>query len=245
METQLLLTCEHGGNRTPQEFTACFRNAESVLASHRGFDPGALELARYFARRFKSPLIYSTTTRLLVELNRSLHHRSLFSEFTRGLDRLQRDRIINEYYLPYRARVEHSIAASLSRGTAVLHLSLHSFTPNLNGVLRRADVGLLFDPSRQWETRIARAWQTTLRDRDTSLRVRRNYPYLGKADGLTTYLRRKWPEHEYAGIELEVNQCWVEKPAQEWRALQACLANSLDDVRRLIELGSWSDHDRE
>jgi hypothetical protein len=37
------------------------------------------------------------------------------------------------------------------------------------------------------------------------LRVRRNYPYLGKADGFTTYLRRHFPVDRYAGVEFEVN----------------------------------------
>ena len=36
------LTCEHGGNRIPREYAHLFRGARAVLASHRGWDPGAL-----------------------------------------------------------------------------------------------------------------------------------------------------------------------------------------------------------
>ncbi|MEO8932838.1 MAG: N-formylglutamate amidohydrolase, partial [Xanthomarina sp.] len=32
-----------------------------------------------------------------------------------------------------------------------------------------------------------------------------NYPYLGKADGFTSYLRKQFPKN-YLGIEIEVNQ---------------------------------------
>ena len=45
-DTRLLLTCEHGGNRIPPEYRALFRGATAALASHRGWDPGALALAR-------------------------------------------------------------------------------------------------------------------------------------------------------------------------------------------------------
>ena len=38
-----------------------------------------------------------------------------------------------------------------------------------------------------------------------ALNIRYNYPYLGKADGFTTYLRKQFPTN-YMGIEIEVNQ---------------------------------------
>ncbi|MNC89676.1 hypothetical protein D3C83_56490 [compost metagenome] len=38
------------------------------------------------------------------------------------------------------------------------------------------------------------------------MRVRRNYPYRGIADGLPTWLRRRYPNARYGGVELEVNQ---------------------------------------
>jgi hypothetical protein len=33
-----------------------------------------------------------------------------------------------------------------------------------------------------------------------------NYPYQGTSDGFTTHLRKKFPDSQYVGIELEVNQ---------------------------------------
>jgi hypothetical protein len=36
--------------------------------------------------------------------------------------------------------------------------------------------------------------------------VRRNYPYRGNADGLTTALRRVHGADRYVGIEVELNQ---------------------------------------
>jgi predicted N-formylglutamate amidohydrolase len=226
-KTRLLLTCEHGGNRAPREYVKLFRSAQTALDSHRGYDPGALELGKLLAKRLQAPFVYSTTTRLLVELNRSLHHRHLFSEFTRLLSPDQKRSILARHYHPYRRQVNDAIAAAIDHGDAVLHVSVHSFTPELNGQTRHADIGLLYDPSRPREKRLTRAWRDALRDLEPELRVRRNYPYLGKADGLTTYLRRRWSDDQYAGIELEVNQLWPEKPAAQWRRLKVRLAESL------------------
>ena len=47
-----------------------------------------------------------------------------------------------------------------------------------------------------------------MKDQNPELKIRFNYPYLGKADGFTTYLRKIFPEN-YIGIELEVNQKFV------------------------------------
>ena len=44
----VVLSCEHGGNIVPDEFSELFRNASDVLESHRGLDPGALELLKIF-----------------------------------------------------------------------------------------------------------------------------------------------------------------------------------------------------
>ena len=41
-----LITCEHGGNRIPPRYRDLFAGCEALLQSHRGYDPGALTLAR-------------------------------------------------------------------------------------------------------------------------------------------------------------------------------------------------------
>lgn len=223
----ILFTCEHGGNEVPPKFRPLFDGREDVLASHRGYDPGSLELAQAFARHFQAPLFFSTTTRLLVELNRSPGHRALFSEFTTTLDRRKKRELLDEYYFPYRRRVETAIAERIAMHSRVVHVSVHSFTPELNGIMRQADVGLLYDPRRPDERRICLAWQEALRSRRRELCVRRNYPYLGKSDGFTTYLRRQFAPDNYAGIELEVNQRWSAAPPSTWTALQIALVTGL------------------
>jgi predicted N-formylglutamate amidohydrolase len=202
----LLLTCEHGGNRIPPRYAWAFRGARQVLASHAGYDLGALSLARRLSRRLGVSLSGATVSRLLVDLNRSTDHPRLFSAYTAGLDAGERRRIIERYYLPHRDRVEERVRCLVENGEPVLHVAVHSFVPALNGTTRCADVGLLYDPARRGERRLCRSWADALRREAPSLRVRFNYPYRGTGDGLTTFLRRRFGAGQYWGIELEVNQ---------------------------------------
>ena len=48
----VVVTCEHGGNHIPALYRALFGDLQAALASHRGFDPGALEMAEDLARAF-------------------------------------------------------------------------------------------------------------------------------------------------------------------------------------------------
>ena len=57
--------------------------------------------------------------------------------------------------------------------------------------------------------------------------MRRNYPYAGKGDGLTSHLRRRFPPGAYVGIELEINQSIVFAAGRRWTALRGVLIDSL------------------
>lgn len=219
----LLLTCEHGGARIPRPYQHLFqsRAARRALDGHRGCDLGALSVARRLSRTLGAPLRASTVSRLLVDLNRSVGHPRLWSEFSRCLDLEERERLLSRYYFPHRDGVESWIEAHRRRGQRVLHVGVHSFAPRIEGHLRTADVGLLYDPERRAERLVCREWKRALADVDPALRVRRNYPYLGKSDGLVTHLRRVFDESQYVGIELELNQALLSTRAGLERASRA------------------------
>jgi predicted N-formylglutamate amidohydrolase len=222
----VLLTCEHGGNRVPAAFRRLFDPHRQLLNSHRGYDPGALELARVCARHLTVPLHFATVTRLLVELNRSLGHPALFSVVSKSLNSVERASLLETYYFPYRSRVEAEVAQAAKRGRRVIHVSFHTFTPQMDGVIRNADVGLLYDPRRPREVEFSALFKQSLAARRPGLTIRKNYPYLGKSDGFTTSLRKKWGDTVYLGIELEVNQRWPSSDPREWRLLQQAIAEA-------------------
>jgi predicted N-formylglutamate amidohydrolase len=222
-----LITCEHGGNRIPAPYRQWFREWGEPLESHRGYDPGALVMARALAQSFSAPLVISTVSRLLVDLNRSPGNPRVFSEATRGAPAKLREDIVGRHYLPYRTKIEHLVRQAVARGRRVIHISSHSFTPELHGKVRRADVGLLSDPARTGEVALCARWKAALAAIAPHLSVRRNYPYAGKGDGLTAYLRRHFPQRTYVGIELEINQRIVFAAGPAWTALRRALVSSL------------------
>ncbi len=224
---RFLITCEHGGNRIPPPYRHFFHGHEALLETHRGYDPGALIMARTVAAALSAPLHFSTTSRLLIDLNRSLGHARLYSEATRPAPAETHTEIRERYYLPYRQRIEREIASSIAQGHRVIHLSSHSFTPELEGNVRNADIGLLYDPSRMGERMLCSYWQQCLKQCAPELRVRRNYPYTGTSDGFTAYLRRRFAADDYLGIELEINQKHVLARNRHWRSLRNSVPQSL------------------
>jgi predicted N-formylglutamate amidohydrolase len=229
-----LVTCEHGGNRIPARYRDCFVGHEAMLQSHRGFDPGALTMARGLARALGATLFFSTISRLLVDLNRSSAHPRLHAECIRRLPDASRHQILAAYYLPLRARAEAAITHALTNGKRVIHLSSHSFTPELDGVVRTADVGLLYDPVRAGEAALCREWLARLKAQEPSLQVRRNYPYTGKSDGFTAYLRRRFAADEYIGVELEINQRLALVAGAARKRLQALVMSSLIEALAVV-----------
>ena len=229
----LVITCEHGGNEVPAAYAALFAGHQALLPTHRGWDPGALELAQQMAQALEAPLFAATTTRLLIDLNRSIGHRQLHSEATRSLPLALRRRMAAEHYRPYRDAVESEVARLVATGRRVIHIASHSFTPELHGVTRLADVAWLYDPGRAGEQALALRWLAALKKRRPDLRLRRNYPYEGKGDGLTSLLRQRHGSAQYVGIELEVNQRFVREGGEAWATLRSNITAALADVQAL------------
>jgi len=228
----LVLSCEHASNRVPEPWRKLFAGREAVLETHRGYDPGAAPIARWLASQLQAPLYQGEVSRLLVELNRSPGHPALFSEFTRPLGPVERRSLLDRYYHPYRKAVEEHIEQSLAGRGRVCQVALHSFTPELNGAVRKADIGLLYDPLRPLERGFCRAWQEAIEQRGGNWRVRRNYPYRGRADSFVTLLRRLFPAERYLGLELELNQRWPLQGGEKWDALQELIRDTLRKTLR-------------
>jgi predicted N-formylglutamate amidohydrolase len=212
---QILITCEHGGNKLPLKYKTLFKGHEALLDSHKGIDYGALELAEHIVSQFHFPFYFSKISRLVVELNRSLDSKELFSEVTAKLPEEEKEHILETVYYPYRDLVESKIDQLTKAGNTVYHISCHSFTPVLDGKERNADMGILFDPARKTETEFSENWMTILKKDMPDFVTKFNYPYKGTDDGFTTFLRTKFPDSKYAGIELEVNQKHLTSPLKD------------------------------
>jgi len=219
---RIVITCEHAGLDIPDSFKHLFAHTPEILQTHRGWDPGALEMAEFLSLKLSAPVFTCLTSRLLIEVNRSLHHPQLFSEFSQGLSSREKNTLINDIYFTYRNAVEESIGDSAE---PVLHLSIHTFTPVLNNEVRELEIGLLFDPKRTEETNFSKNVLTKLSDRLPGYRIQFNEPYKGVDDGFTTYLRTLFDDKSYRGIEVEINQKLV--GTAQWHLLKESLASCL------------------
>lgn len=225
---KLIVTCEHATPAIPARYRNHFAGYRHLLSTHFGSDIGALNLAGLISRSLRSPLIRSEVSRLLVDLNRSVGHPALFSAAVRPLGDNEKTRILNRYYIPYRTRVEAAIQKFIRAGCPVLHLSVHSFTPVMNGKIRKTSIGLLFDSKRKREREFCERLRRGIRKADPGWPVHFNLPYRGVTDGLTSAMRKRWKETDYRGIELEVNQNFFSgKNPRAWKPMAGAVAEAV------------------
>ena len=149
-----------------------------------------------------------------------------FSEFTSTLPKTARDQILAQYHQPYQQQVLQKIESMLQSQEKVVHISVHSFCPQLYGEIRNADIGFLYNPKHAIEKSLCLRWKKALTKVVPELRVRFNYPYLGITDGLCTLLRKRFAPDNYAGIELEMNQALTADPLNNQR-LQNLISETL------------------
>ena len=228
MNLRPIVTCEHAGNSVPLNYAHLFHGKEEILQSHRGWDPGAVEVAMALSKELSAPFFICETTRLLVEPNRSLHSEALFSEYSQSLTDAEKNHLLEIYYHPHRNAVEQLIRNS---SDGMLHLSIHTFTPVWDGCERTIDLGLLFDPDRSNEAKVCQDYRTKLKKSLPAMNIEFNAPYKGIDDGFTTYLRTQFDNDRYLGIEIEINQKFV--GTEKLKAISKALSASLRDFNLL------------
>jgi len=165
-----------------------------------------LSLAKQVSKAENAPMFFTEISRLLVDCNRSISHRNVYGPAFQDVSPEIKEQIANDYYHPYRLSIVDAIERFHKKDLKVLHCAFHSFTPVLNGEERTAEFGLLYDPARSSEMVWADVIMDRMKEQDFPWRARRNYPYLGKSDGFTKFLRGQFSPKIYAGFELEFNQ---------------------------------------
>ena len=213
---RLLLTCEHASKAVTGSLKKKLNIPPSVLNSHRGWDPGTLELARAIADATHTKIFQpASTSRLVIDLNRTETNPEVFSKWSRdNLSATERQKLTAQHRKFRRAALATANQMLLTPKDHVIHLSIHSFTPVMRGQRRSTDIGILFDPERPREKKLANQLihilkTEAIKEEIGGLRIDANKPYLGTADGHTTELRRRLSPARYSGIEIEVNQRFV------------------------------------
>lgn len=232
-QTVLVLSCEHAVDTIPSEYSALFQEPLSHADERKSMDQGALNITKQISQQLNCPYTQSTVSRLLIDCNRSLSHSRCFSKYTKSLPFIEKQQLIDQYYTPFREQTQRLIETHIQNDQQVLHLSIHTFAPVLKGFRQNAGIGLLYNSKRHGEKEVARIWHGLLLQETPDYRIRYNYPFPGDSNSFTKSLRRLYPEKDYLGIEVEINQLLLSTPETE-KEVAFALANSLHELIALL-----------
>jgi len=149
----VVLVCDHAANRIPRRLGTLGLDA-ARLTDHIAWDPGAADVARRLSAHLDAPLVLSGYSRLVIDCNRPLRSAESIAEQSggvpvpgnRGVSPRERERRIDELFRPYHDAIDRLLDGRGARPT--LLLSIHSFTPALNGRLRPWQIGVSY--GRDW-----------------------------------------------------------------------------------------------
>jgi predicted N-formylglutamate amidohydrolase len=212
----LLLTCEHASPSIPEQHLQLGLGLEEMY-EHIGWDIGAGTLTQHLSALLDAGAVLSNVSRLVVDCNRRITDHDLIPEESHGvripgnvgLGEAERGRRLHAYYHPYHDAIDRTLEG---RGVSFL-LSVHSFTPFLNGAVREFDVGVLFDDFEGLASCLARGLN------DAGLTVRMNEPSSGLV-GLIFSARHHGRRNNVPYLEIEVNNRLLRNP---------------DDIRMIAE----------
>ncbi|MCG6868524.1 MAG: N-formylglutamate amidohydrolase [Gammaproteobacteria bacterium] len=142
-----VLVCDHASNRVPERLGTLGLEPD-LLTDHIGWDPGAADVAHRLAEHLDSPLVLSGYSRLVIDCNRPLGNAESIAERSagvfipgnRGLSPLERSIRIDALFRPYHGAIVELLDGRSHRPTVLI--SIHSFTPVLNGRLRPWHIGI-------------------------------------------------------------------------------------------------------
>jgi len=150
--TPVLLVCDHASRRFPRALGTLGLDP-LARRCHLAIDIGAGDLTRALAESTGATAVLCGYSRLVVDCNRDLMDPGAFLEYgdgivvpgNRNLHGDQKAARANAVYWPYHGAIEAELARLEAAGVAPLFVSIHSFTPVLNGEARSWEMGVLWD----------------------------------------------------------------------------------------------------
>nr|WP_298686628.1 N-formylglutamate amidohydrolase [uncultured Dongia sp.] len=148
----LILFCDHAGRAFPRKL-GNLGLSQAELDQHIAWDIGIAGVAAILSRNLDAPCAMANYSRLVIDCNRRLDDpTSIAQESDRtyipgnaGLDAKARAQRAQEIFRPYHIAVDKLIKAKLAGGVLPAILSLHSFTPVMNGFQRPWHFGVLWN----------------------------------------------------------------------------------------------------
>ena len=181
-EAPVLLVCDHASCRFPESLGDMGLDP-FARRCHLAVDIGAGPLTERLSKSLGVTAVLAQYSRLVVDCNRQLLDPSAFLVFGDGIfvpgnsNLLQADKDVRSeaIYWPYHSAIEEQIGRLKTIGPPPFFVSLHSFTPVLNGVSRSWEMGVLWDKDEEVATIMLEEL------RGAGFKVGDNEPYSGKA----------------------------------------------------------------
>lgn len=181
-EQPILLVCDHASCRFPASLGDMGLDP-FARRCHLAVDIGAGPLTEQLAASLGVTSVLAQYSRLIIDCNRELMDPGAFLQFgdgvlipgNRALSQADKDLRAEAIYWPYHNAISQQIQRLTDIGAAPAFVTVHSFTPVMDGVARPWQMGVL------WDT------DTSLRDiflegfRAAGYVVGDNEPYSGKA----------------------------------------------------------------
>jgi predicted N-formylglutamate amidohydrolase len=151
-EKPVLLVCDHASCRFPQALGDMGLDP-FARRCHLAIDIGAGKLTEMVAKSLGVTAVIAQYSRLVVDCNRQLMDPGAFLEYgdgilvpgNRNLSQADKDARAESIYWPYHKAIDSQVDRLRSIGPKPAFISIHSFTPVLNGISRDIQMGVLWD----------------------------------------------------------------------------------------------------
>jgi len=151
-EEPVLLVCDHASCRFPKALGDLGLDP-FARRCHLALDIGAGALTERLAKSLGVTAVIAQYSRLVVDCNRQLMDPGAFLEYgdgilvpgNRNLPQQEKDRRANAIYWPYHKAIDEQVKRLQKVGPPPAFITIHSFTPVLDGVFREIQAGVLWD----------------------------------------------------------------------------------------------------
>tara|TARA_B100001971_G_C18218908_1_gene555800 strand:- start:212 stop:1048 length:837 start_codon:yes stop_codon:yes gene_type:complete len=179
-ETNILIICDHASNKVPRKLNQLGVD-DTVLNQHIGSDIGTDKLGPYIANALNAPAVISGFSRLVIDLNRDTDSKNSIPEVSdhikvpgnQNLSKDQKQKRLEELYRPYHQKIDDCIDIIKGKGKKPFVISIHSFTPEMDGKKRETDIGILWNENKDISLRLIGA----LRNLAPAAKIDGNAPY--------------------------------------------------------------------
>ena len=240
----IVLVADHARRDLPEDYGSLGLPA-AEFDRHIAYDIGVEAVTRELAAALDVPAVLANFSRLLIDPNRGEDDPTLIRQLYDGtvisgnypMAAKERERRLDDFYRPYHDAVGAMIASvAQASGKAPFILSVHSFTPVMQGVIRPWHVGILWD----LDDRAARPLIDMLAG-GPALTVGDNEPYDGALRGDTMYRHAIVNGFAHALVEIRQDLIASDADARAWAGRLAPIVDAIDrrpDIHEVKIFGS-------